>query len=128
MQKYEGRFGKLPEDQKLSKLCSEASLNLVEDGQFSHALSPNGAKNRFFTKNTRQVEVTRKFVQKGGSKAMHDSALKVYKTHGRYSVEVKAPSLFEDHTTSALKCTSERQCRSKKKELRGNPLQRRDQY
>ena len=38
---------KLPEDQKSSKLCSEASLNLVEVGQFFNALpSPNGAKNQ----------------------------------------------------------------------------------
>ena len=49
---------KLPEDQKLSKLCSEASLNLVEVGQLFYALpSQNGAKNQ------------------SGLKAMHDSAL-----------------------------------------------------
>ena len=30
LQDYEQRFEKLPEDQKLSKLCSEAGLNLVE--------------------------------------------------------------------------------------------------
>ena len=48
LQNYERRFEKkkkLPEDQKLSKLCSEASLNLIEVGQFFYALpSPNGAK------------------------------------------------------------------------------------
>ena len=37
---------------------------------------------------------------------MHDSALsrtKVCKKHGKYSVEVKVPSLFEDQTTSWIK-------------------------
>ena len=33
LQDYERRFDKLAEDQKLSKFCSEASLNLVEVGQ-----------------------------------------------------------------------------------------------
>ena len=38
---------KLPEDQKLPKLCFEARLNLVEVGQLFFALpSPNGAKNQ----------------------------------------------------------------------------------
>ena len=48
LQNDERRFEKkLPEDQKLSKLCSEASLNLVEVGQLFYALpSPNGAKNQ----------------------------------------------------------------------------------
>ena len=47
LQDYERRFEKLPEDQKLSKLCSEAGLNLVEIGQVFHALSfPNGVKNQ----------------------------------------------------------------------------------
>ena len=39
----------------------------------------------------RYLEMKRKIVQKGGSKAMH---IKVCKTHGRYSVEFKVPSLF----------------------------------
>ena len=38
LQDYERRFEKLPEDQKLSKLCSEAGLRLVEVGQFFHTL------------------------------------------------------------------------------------------
>ena len=47
LQNYERRFEKLPADQKLSKLCAEASLNSVEIGQFFYALpSPNGAKNQ----------------------------------------------------------------------------------
>ena len=38
LQDYEQRFERLPEDQKLSRLCSEAGLNLVEVGQFCYAL------------------------------------------------------------------------------------------
>ena len=42
LQNYERRFEKLPQDQKLSKLCSEAGLNL-----FFYALpSPTEPKNR----------------------------------------------------------------------------------
>ena len=49
LQDYQRRFEKLPEDQKLSKLCSEASLNLVEVEQFFYALpSSSGAKNQSF--------------------------------------------------------------------------------
>ena len=60
-----------------------------------------------YAENTRYLEMKRKIVQKGGSKAMHDSALsrtkKVCKSHGRYSVEVKVPSLFKDQTKSWIK-------------------------
>ena len=38
LQDYERRFEQLPEDQMLSKLCSEASLRSVETGQFFNAL------------------------------------------------------------------------------------------
>ena len=46
LQEHEQRFEKLSEDQKLSGLCSEASLRLVEVGQFFYALpSPRGKEN-----------------------------------------------------------------------------------
>ena len=47
LQDNEQRFENLREDQKLSKLCSEASLNLVEFGQFFYALPfPGKPKNQ----------------------------------------------------------------------------------
>ena len=49
LQDCERRFEKqkLPEDQKLSKLCSEAGLTLVEIGHFFCALPfPDGVKNQ----------------------------------------------------------------------------------
>ena len=43
----EQRFEKLSEDQKLSRLCSEAGLRLVEVGEFFYALpSPRGKENQ----------------------------------------------------------------------------------
>ena len=46
LQEYEQRCEKLSEDQKLSRLCSEAGLRLVEVGQFFCALpSPRGERN-----------------------------------------------------------------------------------
>ena len=49
MQEYEERFEKLSEDQKLSRLCSEAGLRLVEFGQLFCALpSLTGEGNQSF--------------------------------------------------------------------------------
>ena len=46
LQEYEQRFEKVSEDQKLSRLCSEAGLRFVEVGQFFYALaSPRGEAN-----------------------------------------------------------------------------------
>ena len=43
LQEYEERFERLSEDQKVSRLCSEAGLRLVEVGQFFYTLpSPRG--------------------------------------------------------------------------------------
>ena len=45
----EHKFGQLPEDQNLSKLCSDAGLKIVEQGQFFIALDeeegPDDMKN-----------------------------------------------------------------------------------
>ena len=47
LQEDEERFEKLSEDQKLSRLCSEAELRLVEVGQFFCTLpSPRGEGNQ----------------------------------------------------------------------------------
>ena len=47
LQEYEQRSEKLSEDQKLSRLCSEAGLRLVEVGQFFYAHpSPRGEANQ----------------------------------------------------------------------------------
>ena len=38
VQEYERTFAQLSEDQKLSKLCSDAGLKLVEQGQYFYTL------------------------------------------------------------------------------------------
>ena len=44
LQEYEQRFENLSEDQKLSRLCSEAGLRLVDIGQFFYALPSRRGK------------------------------------------------------------------------------------
>ena len=70
LQDYEQRFERPPEDQKLSKLCSEAGLNSVEVGKFCYALPSPEEPNIHYLEKTK-----RKFVQKGGSEAKNDSVL-----------------------------------------------------
>ena len=71
----ENRFEKLSEDEKLSRLCSEAGLKSVEIGQFFHALpSPRGEGSQSLCRKIRSVEIKKEVVSKGGSKAMYDLA------------------------------------------------------
>ena len=102
LQDYEQRFERLPEDQKLPKLCSEAGLNLVEIGQFFFALpSPEEPNILCFC---REYALPREDEQEICAKGWIRSnerfgpvlEMKVRKTLGGYSVEVKVPSLFED--------------------------------
>ena len=108
LQDCEQRFEQLPEDQKLSKLCSEASLNLVEIGQFFHALPvTNGVKNqslcREYTLPQEEKETCAKGWIESDARFGLVSDINVCKTHGRYNVEVKVASLFEDQTTSSIR-------------------------
>ena len=108
LQNYERRFENLPEDQKLSKVCSEASLNLIEVGQFFYALpSPNGANNQ---SSCREYTLPRDDKENGSKRRIESDAwfgpvleVKVCKTHGRYSVEVQVLSLFEDQSERGWK-------------------------
>ena len=50
LQNYERRFHKLPEDQKLSKVCAKSGLKLIEIVQLFCALpSPRGKENKSLT-------------------------------------------------------------------------------
>ena len=44
VQEYERKFEQLSDDQKLSKLCSDAGLKLVEKGQYSYTLDTGEGK------------------------------------------------------------------------------------
>ena len=143
LQEYEQRFERLPEDQKLSKLCSEAGF---EFGRSWTILLCSSITERtedpiFMPRICTTSKTKRKIVQKGGSESNERFGrvleVKVLKTIGGYCVEVKVSSFFFLKTKpllgsklwAVLKNTKEKQCRSKReKKLRGDPLQRRDQH
>ena len=92
-QDYEQRFERLPEDQKISKLCSEAGLNLVEVGQFFYALPcPGKPKNQSSCRENASPRDEEKNCIEGwiGGNARFGFVLgmKVSETVGSYSVEV----------------------------------------
>ena len=56
LHEYEQRFEQLSEDQKLSKLCSEAGLRLFEIGQYFHTLeTPRGKEMQPFMSRRRDA-------------------------------------------------------------------------
>ena len=111
MQNYERRFEKKKNYQKTRsypRLCSEASLNLVEVGQNFYALpSPNGAKNQSLCQEHTLPRDEKENCAKGwiesDARCGPVSDIKVCKTNGKYGVEVKVPSFFEDQTTSWIR-------------------------
>ena len=70
-------FFLIPEDQQLSKLCSGAKFEsglswTIPSMRFRHRME---RRINLYAENTRHLEMKRKIVQKGGSKAVRDSAL-----------------------------------------------------
>ena len=63
MQEYERKFEQLSEDQKLSKLCSDAGLKLVKKDNTSVLLKQK-MENRcnIYAENTRCLEIKRELV------------------------------------------------------------------
>ena len=110
-------------------------FEFVEVGHIFFVLpSPNAVKNRSLCREYSLPRDERKIVQKGGSKAMHDSALSLKHTEDtalklKFHLYSKTKPLLGLELWTVLKMTSEKQCRSRrKKELRWNPLQNRNQY
>ena len=107
LQEYEQRFEKLPEDQRLSRLCSEASLRLLEIGSSMLFRHPEEKKINLYAENRRCFEINKELVSKGGSKAMYDlnlvSDIKTCNHNGGYSIEVQVQSLFQDQTVSWIR-------------------------
>ena len=86
LQNYERRFEKLPQDRKLSKSCSEAGLRFVEVGQFFYALpSRRGKENQSLCREYTFTRDEKEDCAKGGSKAMHDSALSRTKKFAKHT-------------------------------------------
>ena len=108
LQEYEERFERSSEDQKLSRLCSEAGLRIVEVGQFFCTFpSPRGQANQSLCrentlprdrKRTKVNEWTQNNVRFGPV-----SDTKVWNEHGTHSIEVQVQSLFKDQTESWIR-------------------------
>ena len=63
MQEYERKVEQLSEDQKLSKLCSDAGLKLVEQGQYFYTLeTEEGHQMQHYAENTRCLAMKRGLV------------------------------------------------------------------
>ena len=105
MQEYERKFEQLSEDQKLSKLCSDAGLKLVEKGQYFYTLDTEEGQQmqhlcREYTmpRNEKKTRV-RGWILKN-TRIGPVLNIKVCYHDDRYSIEVQIPSLFEDNTAS----------------------------
>ena len=97
LQEYEHKFEQLPEDQKLSKLCSDAGLKIVERLQFLFALEgegPDEMKN-LNVDNTRYLEAKKH--HRVGGWILGDTKIgrvKVCLDQTRYGMEIMVESLF----------------------------------
>ena len=104
----EQRIDKLSEDQKLSRLCCEAGLRLVEIGQFFYAFpSPREEGNqslcREYTMPRDQTGTRMKGWIQSNVRFGPVSDIKVCIHNGRYSIEVQVQSLFHDQTESWIR-------------------------
>ena len=105
LQDYERKFEQLPEDQKLSELCSDAGLKIVEKGQFFITLEeegPDEMKNLCRENTTpRSEEASRvKGWILGNTKICRVFDVKVCLHQKRYNIEIMVESLFRDRTVS----------------------------
>ena len=105
VQEYERKFEQLSEDQKLSKLCSDAGLKLVETRQYFYTLDTEEGQQmqhscREYTmpRNDEGTRV-RGWIRKD-TRIGPVLNIKVCYHDDRYSIEVQNPSLFEDNTAS----------------------------
>ena len=133
---YEQRFERLPEDEKLSKLCSEAGLRLVEIGQFFYALPSSREEGhqsscREYTMPRDQEGTRIKGWIRSNVRFGPVSDIKVCNHNGRYSIEVQVQSLFQDQTVSWVRIVNgidkfvrEAMPIPEEEKASGNPLQR----
>ena len=140
LQKYEEQFERLSEDQKLSRLCSEAGLRLVEVGQFFCALpSPKGKEHQSLCRDFSMPRDQKGTKAKGGVQSNVRfgpvSDIKVCNHTGTCSVEVQVQSLFKDQTEPWIrivngidKFVGEAMPIQEEEKASGKPLQKQDQY
>ena len=113
---YEHKFEQLPEDQKLSKLCSDALLKIVEKGQFFITLDeeegPNEMKNQcreFSLPRSEEASRVKGWIL-GNKKVgpvldvkvcLHQKTLR-YRNHGRISVSVNVRNKHVTETSETI--------------------------
>ena len=106
LQDYGRKFEQLPEEQKLSKLCSDASLKIVETGQFFITLDEEEGldemKNlcpEYTLPLSEEASRVKRWIL-ANTKIGLVLDVKVCFHQGRYGIEVMIESLFRDRTVS----------------------------
>ena len=105
LQDYEHKFEQLPEVQKLSKLCSDAGLKIVDKGQFFITLDDDalddmkGSCRKFSLPPSEESSHVRRWIR-GNTKIGPVPDVEVCYHQGRYGVEIMIESLFRDRTVS----------------------------
>ena len=112
MQDHERRFEQLSDDQKLSKLSSDAGLKLVETGQYFFTLdTEEGNQMQHLCREYTMLRCEKKIRAIGwilkNTRIGPVSDMKVCRFEDRYSTEVLIESLFQDHTASWVRIVSE---------------------
>ena len=109
LREYEQRFAELPEQQKLTKLCSNAVFSKnIEKGQLFITLDDdapddmNGSCREYTLPHSVESSRVRGMIR-GNTKIgpIHD--VKVCYHHGRYGVDIIIESLFRDRTVSSVR-------------------------
>ena len=102
---YEHKFEQLPEDQKLSKLCCDDGLKILEKGQFFIKLDEEGPdemknlRREYTLPRSEEASRVRGWIL-GNTKVGPVLDVKVCVHQRRYGIEILIESLFRDRTVS----------------------------
>ena len=109
LQDYDRKFEQLPEDQKLSKLCCDAGLKIVEKGQFfitfDEEEGPHDMKNlcrEYTLPRSEEASRVRGWIL-GNRKIAPVLDVKVCLHQERYGIEILIESLYRDGTASRVR-------------------------
>ena len=111
VQDHERRFEQLSDDQKLSKLCSDAGLNIVEQGQYFLTLdTEEGNDMEHLCREYSMLRYEKKTRAKGwilkSTRIGPVLDVKVCRHEDRYRIEIMVESLFQDMTASWVRLVS----------------------
>ena len=111
VQDYERRFEQLSDDQKLSKLCSDACLRIVEKEQYFFTLdTEEGDKMQHLCREYTMPRCEKKTRAKGwilkSTRIGPVLDMKVCRHEDRYSIEIMIESLFRDRTAFWVRLVS----------------------